>query len=261
MSKAKAKPKGSSVKEGNGNITVDLGEAIDKKLRAVMGKAEAPKRAEVGRPDGLSPGGYRPGAFGGYRPGGYRPGMFGGYRPGANRPGGQRPGMFGGYRPWYATRESRFGGSVGSPFLGAGVMREVHIGHLVGGIAVGIAGNRALVRVTPDIIKVDHAVVHDAIAFVVGLIPLLAKQNSFTVGAALPGTVFLAGSLVDWILNSLNVKKGPSSIGSPQGGAPVRQGTGDALSASRKLADIASRVQYQQPPAAAGAPRIYAQAQ
>lgn len=257
MSKAKTKekPRGASAKgSGTGNITVDLGEAIDKKLRSVMGKAETePKRTEVGRPGDARPGGYRPGMFGGYRPGGYRPGMYGGSRTGA----------FGGYRPWYATRESRFGGGMGNPFMGEGIMRQVHVGHMVTGIVIGVVGNRALVRVTPDIIKVDSAVVHDAIAFIVGLIPLLAKQNSVTVGVALPGTVFLAGSLVDWLLNAIKIKKGPSSIGSPEGAAPVRQpGAENALSASRKLADIASRVNPAAPSPAAGAPaRIYAQAQ
>lgn len=244
MSKAKAKKGAGRRDGGSGNITVDLGEAIDRKLRSVEGGArgkDVPRRAEVGRPGGYA---------GSYRPGGYRPGS------------GYRPGMFGGYRPWYASREARFG-SMGRPFMGAGGTASVNIGHLVGGMAVGALGNRALVRVTPELIKVDSAVLHDGLAFIVGLIPLLAKQNSMTVGVAIPGAVFLAGSLLDWTMNKLNIKKGPSSIGSPEAPASRPQGGIDAaLSARQKLADLQSRIQHApSAPAAAGPTRVYAQAQ
>ena len=236
---AKEKAKGGKKEQGD-VIQVDLGEAIDRKLRSAIGSAKPREdgnvRSEIGHPS--------------YRPGGYRPGMYG-----------YRPGSFGGYRPWYASREGRLGG--GSPFIGAGgVIEKVQIGHMVGGITIGVIGNRALVRVTPDIIKVDYAVVHDAIAFIVGLIPVLAKPNSLTVGVALPGTVFLAGSLADWVMNALKIKKGPSSIGSPGDSAlaPRPQGVDAALSARQKLADVHSRMTSQQQ-APGAASRVVAQAQ
>jgi hypothetical protein len=233
--KGKIKAKGSFGKKEQGDVqVVDLGEAIerriDRKVRAAIGsKEDGNVRSEIGSSA----------------------------RPPAYRPGGYRPGMFGGYRPWYAGAGNRF---AERPFMGAGVIEKVKLGHMAGGLAVGVLGNRALVRVTPDIIKVDYAVVHDGIAFILGIIPVLAKPNSFTAGVALPGTIFLAGSLVDWTLNALKIKKGPSSIGSPEGGSPAASrpaGVEAGLAARQKLAALHS----QMTPAGGAPARVVAQAQ
>src|SRR4029077_13327501 len=146
---AKKQPsKGAGRKDGN--VIVDLGEEIDKKIVSAVGAAKrSVERTEMGRPGG------RPGMFGGFRPGGYRPGMFGGYRP------------------WYADREGRGGGVLGMAFLNEPVKPVA----MLGGLALGVIGNRALMRVTPDIIGTSMEVAHTGIAFVVGLIPALVKPN------------------------------------------------------------------------------------
>lgn len=232
---AKKQPsKGAGRKDGN--VIVDLGEEIDKKIVSTVGAAmKGTERTEMGRP------------------GGHRPGMFGGYRPGGYRPGGYRPGMFGGYRPWYADRESR-GGSLGMAFLNESVKPS----HMLGGLALGVIGNRALVRVTPDIIGTTMEIAHTGIAFVVGLIPAIVKPNSITIGVALPGAVYFAGSLVDWAFNKIGIKK-PALSGGPEAQVQQRGGADSALAARQKLADLQQRIQ----PAASvsGNPRAVAYAQ
>lgn len=241
------KPQKGAGQKASGNITVDLGEAIDKKLRSAIGEA----RKDVAGPAKMA--GYRPGMFGGYRPGGLS--RFSS-RPGFGRPspGGSfgRPslGSGGSFRPWYADRESRFS-KLG---LGAlGVQNEVKTWDMLTGAAIGVIGNRALVRVSPDIIKKDSALLHNAIAFVVGVIPALVKQNSITLGVAVPGAVFLAGSMVDWALDAIGINK-PSLKGSE--GAP-KQGVDAALAARQRLVEIQQRIQPR--PAVAAPARAYAQ--
>lgn len=207
------KPQKGAGRDGKGNVTIDLGETIEKKLRAASMSGGAGK-GSLSRP--------------GYRSGGYRPGMYGGYRP------------------WYA---SRFSSSGGNWALGQrlGLPESLKTSDALTGIGLGIAGGRALVRVTPDIIKTDSKLAHEAIAFGVGLVPLLAKRNSLTMGVALPGAVFLGGAVVDWLLDQVGMVK-PALRGS---GAP-RQGADAALAARQKLADIQARIRP------AGAPRVVA---
>jgi hypothetical protein len=241
---AKKQPsKGAGRKSDSGNVIVDLGEELDKKIRYAVGDARRDvEKTEIGRP------------------GGYRPGMFGGYRSGGYRPGGYRPGMFGGYRPWYADRESRGGGgTLGMAFLNEPVKPV----SMLGGLALGVIGNRSLMRVTPDIIGTSMPLAHTGIAFVVGLIPALVKPNNITIGVAIPGAVYFAGSLVDWAFNKAGIKQplaglagGEASQAHPQ----QRQGADAALAARQKLADLQNRIQ----PAAqqlAGNPRAVAYAQ
>lgn len=243
----KKSQKGAGRKE-TGNITIDLGEAVDKKLRAAIGEA----RKDVGGPAKMA--GYRPGMFGGYRPGG----ASGLSRPGFGRFGG-RPAIGsngGSFRPWYADRESRFGSKLG---LGAlGVHTEVKTWDMLTGAAIGVVGNRALVRVSPSIVSVKdpkvNAMVQNAIAFVVGVVPALVKQNSITIGVAVPGAVFLAGSMVDWALDAIGINR-PSLAGSE--GAP-KQGVDAALAARQRLAEIQQRIQPR-PAVAASPARAYAQ--
>jgi len=230
---AKKQPsKGAGRKDGN--VIVDLGEEIDKKIVSAVGAAKrSVERTEIGR-------GGRPGMFGGYRPGGYRPGMFGGYRP------------------WYADREGRMSGGV----LGMAFLNEpVKPVHMLGGLALGVIGNRALMRVTPDIIGTSMEIAHTGIAFVVGLIPALVKPNNVTVGVALPGAVYFAGSLVDWAMNKVGIKK-PSLSGSESQPAAQQRGTPDAaLVARQKLSDLQQRITPAQQQYSGGNPRAVAYAQ
>lgn len=235
------KPQKGAGQKASGNITVDLGEAIDKKLRSAIGEA----RKDVSGPAKMA--GYRPGMFGGYRPGGGS-----GLNRFSSRSSFGRPslGSGGSFRPWYADRETRFG-KLG---LGAlGVQSEVKTWDMLTGAAIGVIGNRALVRVSPDIIKKDSALLHNAIAFVVGVIPALVKQNSITLGVAVPGAVFLAGSMVDWALDAIGINK-PALKGSE--GAP-KQGVDQALAARQRLVEIQQRIQPR--PAVAAPARAYAQ--
>jgi hypothetical protein len=208
---------------GNGNITVDLGEAIDRKLRSAMGKSD--EKASIG----YSGGGYRPGMYGWKPYGAERPNRFGMERP--NRFGMERPNRFGG-----SINRWSLGGS--SPF---GLSRQVSTMGGLTGIAVGLVGNRALMRVSPSIVKTSNLIAHSAIAFVVGLIPVLVKQNSVTLGVAIPGAVYLAGSIVDWAFDAVGIAK-PALSGS----APVQSGVNQAIEARQRLIDLKGRIHPQQ---------------
>ena len=211
MKKPEVKKKAAGPK-GNGNITVDLGEAIDRKLRSVMGKNEPEKKGM-----GSS----------------YRPGMFG-------------------WKPYGGDRPSRFGGSIGRWTLGdrgpLGLPREANTIGTLTGLGVGIIGNRALMRVSPSIVKSDNAIAHNAIAFAVGLIPLFVKQNAVTLGVALPGAVYLGGAIVDAGFDAVGISR-PALRGAEGAG----QGINRAIAARQRLQDIQSRMPAQQ-----GAQRVYA---
>lgn len=220
MANSKAQKGAGRPKGGSGNVTIDLGETIEKKLRS------------VGMSGGAS---SRPASRGMYRPGGYRPGMFGGYRP------------------WYASRYSSLGDkwSLGAKL---GLPEETKTSQLLTGSLLGIAGNRALVRVTPELISSRSKLLHEGIAFGAGLIPMLVKRNSMTVGVALPGLVFFGGSLVDWVLDMVGMPK-PALTGA----APGRSGADAAWSARQKLASIQSRMNPQAQAQQAYRQRVVAQ--
>lgn len=214
--------------KGNGNITVDLGEAIDRKLRSAMGKgASDPKKASMGYPGS-----------------GYRPGMYG-WKP----YGAERPGRFGG-------SPSRFGGSMNRWSLGGpsllGLSRQVSTMQGLTGIAVGLIGNRALMRVSPSLVKTSNLMAHSAIAFVVGLIPVLIKQNSVTMGVAVPGAVYLGGSIVDWAFDAVGIAKPALS-----GGSPTGSGVNQAIQARQRLVDLQRSIHPQAAPQQQ--PRVLAQ--
>lgn len=205
MKKPEAKKK-TAASKGNGNITVDLGEAIDRKLRSVMGKAPAADKAAMGSP--------------------YRPGMFG-------------------WKPYGSERPSRFGGSINRWTLGdsgpLGLKREVNVMGALTGVGVGIIGNRAIMRVSPSIVKTDNVLAHSAIAFVVGLIPVFVKQNAVTIGVAIPGAVYLGGSIVDWGFDLIGISK-PALRGASAEG----QGINRAIQARQRLVDLQGKIQPQQ---------------
>lgn len=234
-----SKPKPKDKKPGN--ITVDLGEAIDQKLRAAIGSAKSEARASVD--------GFRPGSFG-QRPAFGRFGRFG--RP-ALGSGFGRP--VSGFRPF----SSRFSPSVGGSML-KGVQSSVNTLELLAGAGVGVIGNRALMRVTPSLAFLgSKELVHATVAFVVGLIPAIVRQNSVTVGVAIPGAVVLAGALVDTALSAIGIQKPSLS-----GGAQNRQGVDAAMAARQRLADITARLSPARPAAVQtaqqGAQRAYATA-
>lgn len=220
-----------------GNVTVvDIGEEIDKHMnRRIDQKLKA--AGVTGAPDKEKMAGY------GYKAGGYRPGMFG-------------------HRPWYADRQSKFGHTMGSSYMERfrGLSRP-NLGHLAVGAGIGGLGIAGLMRVTPDIVKSDQAMVHSGIAFLVGLVPVLAKPNSYTLGVALPGTVALGLSIFNWGLDSLGISKPVlRGIGGPA--AAPRKGIEAAVSAREKLADVHNRMTSRpaaQGPQAAPA-RVVAQA-
>lgn len=214
-----------------GNITVDLGEAIDKKLRAAIGSAKSEARTQVGYGYGQA-GRHRPifgGRFG-------RPVLGSGY----GRP-------FGG--PSFA---GRFNPSMGGTSILKGVQSSTSTLELLGGIGVGVVVNRSLMRLTPAIVKVNNEAAHAAIAFVVGLIPAIIKQNSITVGVAIPGAVALGASLVDWAMNAIGIQRPSLS------GGASRQGVDAALAARQRLADIQARLSAPRTQQVQGAQRVVA---
>ncbi len=181
----------------------------------------------------------------------------------ANMLSGYRPGMFG-HRPWY----SRFG----RPWMGQETavvqsegrktfiipesVRTVKTGELLTGGGLGLIGNRALVRLTPLLWKNNSKVLHEGLAFVAGAIPLLFKRNATTLGVAIPGAVFLGGTLIDMLFDWVKMPKPTLSGG--EGSPAVGQ---DATWAARqKLANIQNRInQPQQAPRPL--PRVVAQPQ
>lgn len=194
MKKSQEKRAGS--RRADGNITIDLGESIEKKLAAA--------------------------------------GMSGAKRAGAARKGEYRPGMFG-YRPFYASPRPSLGAKLGLP-------ETVNVSQALTGALVGTLGNRVLRWVVPGILGSGSALTVNAVNFGVGLVPFLAQRNSMTLGIAIPGLVYLAGSLADWAIEKTNI------LGAP----PALRGSGrlssaDAQTAARqKLADIQQRLAQRQ---------------
>jgi hypothetical protein len=257
---------------GSGNVVIDLGETIEKKLRAagLSGSRAAASASKISGSKSLySP--FKSAA-------GNRPGMFGGPRAGAFSA--YRPGMFGGYRPWY----SRFGGRpwLGQEAAAAAVpyappgrwgllpaqLQQVKTTELLTGMAFGVLGNRALVRLTPLLFKPaagekPSKLLHEALAFGAGLVPLLFKRNPTTLGVAVPGAVIFAASLVDKLYDAINLPKADLAGGD---GAPRVDA---ALAARQKLAAIQQRIgaaqtqahPYVQPASQVQRRQVYAQPQ
>ena len=172
--------------------------------------------------------------------------------------GGYRPGMYGGYRPSWANRFSSGMGS-GDWKLGAILklpdsLKTTGKDLLVGGL-VGTVANRVIGWVVPGLIKTQSRLATDAISFAVGLIPYLVKQNAMTVGVALPGLFFLAGSLTEWAIGKTNLLGAKPALA---GVTPVLSGNADAvLAARRKLAEVQARIAESR--RNAGVPRVVAQ--
>lgn len=238
----KSKSKKSAGKANDGNVTVDLGEKHHQKIERMIES----KLATAGM-SGARPGLNLPSRFGG------RPSVSG------------RPGMFGGgYKPWY----SRFG----KPWLGQDAasitaftapsrrfniipieVQTVKTADVLTGVALGLLGNRALVRLTPKLWQSNtNPVVHEGIAFAAGLLPMLFKRNAMTVGVALPGAVYFAGTLVDMLYNAVGMPPKPANMSGAQ--ADPNQG------ARQRLAQIQQRINTPQA-AQRSLPRVMAVAQ
>lgn len=224
-------------------------------------KAEAPASmgsSRFGRPFRGRPGNV----LSGYRPAGIRerfgerPSLAGrtsvGARPGSGRPWYQRHGG----KPWLGAETATV--SSGRTYLIPASVQSVKTAELLTGGALGLVGNRALVKLTPMLWGGQKEVVYEGIAFAIGLIPLAFKRNATTVGVALPGAVYLGGTLVDmlfnWLMPSKPAVKPATAAGTMQGGQ-------DATWAARqRLAQIQNRINQPQ----AGSrplPRVVAQAQ
>lgn len=201
----------------DGNITVDLGEKLDRVIRTASMAGKGAQIGSRGKP------GYRPA-------GSYRPGMWG----------------MGAYRPWYSQKSGfNLGKILDYP-------QSLSTNDALTGALLGTAGNRLVARFVPDIIPTNSRLAVDAIAFGVGLIPLLAKPNAMTVGVALPGLVFLAGSLSDMLLDMVGMARPALSGG--HGGSPAHL---QAQAARQRLAEVQARINRQAVPA--GVPRVVAQ--
>jgi hypothetical protein len=234
--------KKSAGKANDGNVTVDLGEKHHQKIERMI-ESKLATAGMSGAQSGLaSRFGSKAGVSG-------RPGMFGG-----------------GYKPWY----SRFG----KPWLGQDAaaitsysmpgrrfniipmeIQTVKTADVVTGMALGLLGNRALVRLTPKLWAVaqTNAMVNEGIAFVAGMLPMLFKRNAMTVGVALPGAVYFAGTLVDMLYTAVGMPAKPANMSGAQAADP-NQG------ARQRLAQIQQRINTPQA-AQRSLPRVMAVAQ
>jgi hypothetical protein len=236
--------KKSAGKAERGNVTVDLGEKHTQKIeRMIESKLTAAGMA-----------GSRPASAG-----------IAGRSSGSNRP---WLGNSAGYKPWY----SRFG----KPWLGQDAtvtafttprarfniipveIKTVDTAKAVTGVALGLLGNRALVRVTPMLWPTQaNPLVHQGIAALAGLVPLLFERNSMTVGVAIPGMVYFFGTLVDQLY---------TAVGMPQrvvmaGGEGAPRATDPNQSARARLAAIQQRINAPQMGSQRSLPRVVAQPQ
>jgi hypothetical protein len=231
-------PKKSAKKSGN--VVVDLGEKIDGMIsRSKLAGPSARPQFRMGARPGLA---SRHAFLLGSRPGMarspfHRPTMGSGRgmirRPmmGSGREMFRRPTMGAGWRPGYASTQWTLGAKLGIP-------EQLNTGQALGGTLIGTLGNRLLVRVVPGVVNLNSKLAVEAIAFGIGLIPFLAKRNSITTGVALPGVVFLAGSLADYAYDLVGVAKPVLS------GAKVGAPAGDQAAAARqRLQALQSRIQ------------------
>jgi hypothetical protein len=245
----KSKSKKSAGKANDGNVTVDLGEKHHQKIERMIES----KLATAGMA-GARPGLNLPSRFGGNPRVSGRPGMFGG-----------------GYKPWY----SRFG----KPWMGQDAasitaftvpgapgrriniipidIQTVKTADVLTGGAMGLLGNRAIVRLLPKIWPAagTNAILNEGVAFGASLLPLLFKRNAMTVGVALPGAVYFFGTLVDMLYNAVGMPAKPANMSGAQASADPNQG------ARQRLAAIQQRINTPQASQQRSLPRVMAVAQ
>lgn len=171
--------------------------------------------------------------------------------------GGYRPGMYGGYRPWYAERMAGMGDwKLGAMFKLPMEVRQAAKGLFTGGL-IGVVADRTLAWVIPGILKTQNRLATEGVAFGVTLLPYLVKQNTWTLGMALPGLFAFTGALVEagigWtgLLGPKPMLSGTNAAASPAAHAAA------VASARQKLAEANARMAGAR--AQAGAPRVTAQ--
>lgn len=172
--------------------------------------------------------------------------------------GGYRPGMYGGYRPSWADRSSLSGGAwkLGEFLKLPDQIKAVGKDLLVGGL-VGTVANRVVAWVAPNLVKTDSKLATEAIAFAVGIVPYLVKQNVTTLGVALPGFFFLAGALTEYAIGKTNLLGAKPALSGPtQMGA---QAADPVLAARQKIAEVQNRIAQARKQAYSNIPRIQAQ--
>lgn len=210
-------------KRGSGeavNVTeLDLGEVVQGAINDEAAKLAGSRGSGKEKPSGSRfskfSGGYRPGMYGGYRPSSYAPGG----RPGLSRPG-----------DW------RLGDMLKMPEKIKPVAKDL----LTGGL-VGTVGNRVVAWVVPGLVKTESKIATDAIAFGVGIAPYLFARNAFTVGIALPGLFFLAGSLAEYALEKTKILGAKPTLSGLPGAQPAASQA--AVQARQKLAQVRNRMQ------------------
>ncbi len=206
---------------GDGNVVIDLGEKIEAQLRQT---SMAGQGGNVKRPTSSRPGSSRSGAH--------------------SR-------TMGGYRPWYASRWSRMGAGK-SLTTRIGLPETTRVPGMMTGTLVGIGVNRTLLRLSPLVIDNKSQILHDAIAFVAGLVPYLARRNSpVALGVAIPGLVVLGGSMFDALLDYVGLEQAPGLSGS----RPQQQTRPGTTAARQKLNTIQNRINQPRGPVA---PRVVA---
>lgn len=236
--------KKSAGKAADGNVTVDLGEKHHQKIERMI-ESKLATAGMAGAPSNLaSRFGSKAGISG-------KPGMFGG-----------------GYKPWY----SRFG----KPWLGQGdaamtafaapgrrfniipiEVQTVKTADVLVGVGLGLLGNRALVRLVPKVWAAagTNPLINEGLAFVVGLLPMLFQRKAMTVGVALPGAVYFAGTLVDMLYTAVGMPAKPANMS----GAPAAADPN--LGARARLAQIQQRINTPQASQQRSLPRVMAVAQ
>jgi hypothetical protein len=222
---------------GGGNVTeIDLGEKVSESIRQEVADqvrmAGGEKRGNVTQPRPVS-----------------RLSRFSG---------GYRPGMYGGYRPSWADRSSLSGGGwkLGEFLKLPEQIKSAGKDLLVGGL-VGTVANRVVAWVAPGLVKTDSKLATEAIGFAVGIVPYLVKQNVTTLGVALPGFFFLAGSLAEYAIGKTNLLGAKPALSGP---AQMSQQAADPVIAARqKIAEVQNRIAQARKQAFSGVPRIQAQ--
>lgn len=155
-------------------------------------------------------------------------------------------------KPFLAGRSLYEGRKHG---LGRGPMHTVKMGDFVAGGVTGTVANRTLARAIPALVPVtaDRPLLVDGISFLLGLSPLLFARNSFTVGVAVPGAVFLGGRLLGLGLDFVWPSYAPPA-------AARQSGPAAAAGARERLLGIQERMASAGRPPAAGIPRVVAEA-
>jgi hypothetical protein len=234
--------KKSAGKAGDGNVTVDLGEKHHQKIERMI-ESKLATAGMAGAPTGMASRFAKPSGSG-------RPGMFGaGYKP--------RNSRFG--KPWLGQGDATMTAysAPGRRFNIIPVeVQTVKTADVLTGMGLGLIGNRALVRLTPRLWAGNNSrLVHEGIAFVAGLLPMLFKRNSMTVGVAVPGAIYFAGTLVDMLFNAVGM---PTATLAGGNGAPQADPN---LGARARLAQIQQRINTPQASQQRSLPRVMAVAQ